>query len=223
MTEKTAVCEPLPGGLFITFEGPEGAGKSTQMELLATTLRRRGYAVLTTREPGGTPLGEELRKLVKHLGGEAAPCPEAELLLMGASRAQHATKVIAPFLRQGGIVLCDRYADSTTVYQGAGRGLDLGFIADMHQMSTCGCWPALTIVLDVPAEVGLQRSRQRNYGPGVVDRFEEESLAFHRRIRQGFVDLADGEPARVKLFDTQNPVAEVQAAIMGEVARVLAG
>lgn len=208
-------------GLFVTFEGPEGAGKSTQMRMLGEVLMADGYEVLATREPGGTHLGEELRHLVKHLAGDEAPCPVAELLLMGAGRAQHVEKVIAPFLAAGGIVLCDRFADSTTVYQGVGRGLDMDFVMAMHRQSTGGCWPRLTILLDVPCEIGLGRSRQRCYGEGVRDRFEDESLHFHRTVRDGFLELAAAEPQRFRIFSTELEIAEVHAGIVKEVRRVL--
>ncbi|MDT8390633.1 MAG: dTMP kinase [Lentisphaeria bacterium] len=211
----------IAGGLFISFEGPEGAGKSTQVNLLKTHLEKQGYPVLVTREPGGTPLGEELRVLAKHMDGEEAPVPVAELLIMGASRAQHAAKVITPYLATGGIVICDRFADSTTVYQGIGRDLDMDFVQRLHKITTAGCWPAVTIVLDVPPEIGLARSRSRDYGEGVKDRFEEESLDFHTKVRNGFLALAKREPARFRVFSTELPKENVHAGIVAAVDKLL--
>lgn len=213
----------IDGGLFISFEGPEGAGKSTQVRLLKDHLEKHGYPVLVTREPGGTPLGEELRTLAKHMNEEEAPVPVAELLIMGASRAQHAAKVIAPYLAAGGIVICDRFADSTTVYQGMGRALDMDFVQRLHKITTADCWPAITIVLDIPPAIGLARSRTRDYGEGVKDRFEEESLDFHTRVREGFLTLAEQEPDRFRVFSTELPKETVHAGIIDAVDKMLPG
>jgi dTMP kinase len=213
----TGSTRTYPGGLFVSFEGPEGAGKSTQVSLLAEHLKEMGYRVLPTREPGGTRLGEELRVLAKHMSAEDAPCPIAELLIMGASRAQHTEMVIKPFLATGGIVLCDRYADSTTVYQGIGRGLDMAFVHSMHKVTTQGCWPRLTILLDVPPEVGLKRSRRRQYAGGVRDRFEDEPADFHLKIREGFLALARAEPDRFRVFSSVRAETHVHDEIVREV------
>jgi dTMP kinase len=192
------------------------------VRLLVEHLRDLGYTVVPTREPGGTVLGEELRRLAKHSEAGEAPCPVAELLIMGASRAQHCRQVVAPGLAAGGIVVCDRFADSTTVYQGKGRDLDMGFVQAMHRITTGGCWPAITFLLDVPTEVGLARSRGRSYGEGVTDRFEEECTDFHRRIRAGFLELAASEPDRFRVFSTSQPEARVHAAIVAEVESLIA-
>ena len=211
----------IDSGLFISFEGPEGAGKSTQVKLLKAHLENQGYSVLVTREPGGTPLGEELRALAKHMKAEEAPVPVAELLIMGASRAQHVSQVIAPYLAAGGIVICDRFADSTTVYQGMGRGLDMGFVQRLHQLTTAGCWPVMTILLDVSPAIGLKRSRGRDYGDGVKDRFEEESLDFHTKVRDGFLTLAEQEPDRFRVFSTELPKETVHAGVIAAVDALL--
>jgi len=209
-------------GLFVSFEGPEGAGKSTQARRLAAELTARGFDVLETREPGGTDLGEELRRLAKHLQGPAAPCPEAELFLMAASRAQLVRRVIRPHLDRGGVVVCDRFADSTTVYQGCARGLDLDFIQRLHRVATASCWPDLTVVLDLEPEMGLYRTRGRGNTGMPTDRFEAESLDFHRRVRDGFRTLAENEPGRVKLVSADRPIDEIEQQIMEIVTRALA-
>lgn len=211
----------VPGGLFVSFEGPEGAGKSTQISMLADHLQKQGYPVLATREPGGTHLGEALRSLAKHLEAPEAPCPVAELLIMGASRAQHVKQVLEPFLRQGGIVLCDRFADSTTVYQGIARGLDLAFVGAMHRITTGGCWPQLTILLDIPPEEGLARSRRRSYANGARDRFEDEALDFHLRVRNGFLKMAAEEPDRFRVFSTAGSKTGVHSGIVDAVDEIL--
>ncbi len=200
-------------GLFITFEGPEGAGKSTQISLLADVFRQRGRAVLTTREPGGTPLGEELRRLVKHFGGPGSVAPEAELLMFGASRAQLVRHVIRPHLEQGGVVLCDRFADSTTVYQGLARGLDPAFIERLHDFTLGDCWPDLTFVLDVSVETGFSRARARSQG-APVDRIEAEARPFHETVRQGFLALAERHPERFRVLDGEAPPAAVHRHVL---------
>jgi dTMP kinase len=205
----------IPNGLFISFEGCEGAGKSTQCELLVQALRERGYSVYPTREPGGTPLGEELRTLVKHLEGEDAACPVAEMLIMGASRAQLVSQELTPVLRNGGVVVCDRFADSTTVYQGYARGLDLDFIARLHEQCVGGRWPDLTIYLDLDVEVGMERSRKRLSPRAATDRFEKESCEFHETVRRGFQALAKQHPERIKTVDATQGEKAIHSEIMG--------
>ncbi len=204
----------IQNGFFITLEGPEGAGKSTQVRLLAESLRERGYAVLETREPGGTGLGEELRGLLKHYEGPAPVCPEAELLMFGASRAQLMREVILPHLEAGGVVVCDRFADSTTVYQGVGRALDLGFIQAMHELTVQHRWPDMTILLDLDVEAGFSRADRRGRPEGMVDRFEDEIREFHHAVRAGFVGLAQANPQRIRVVDAAQSPHEVHQQIM---------
>ncbi len=208
----------MPEGRLITFEGVEGAGKSTQVRLLAAALRRHGREVVETREPGGTPLGEELRAIVKHHPGDLAPA--AELLIFAACRAQLVEHLIRPALERDAIVLCDRFADSTTVYQGLARGLDLAFIQLLHEFTLGNdCVPALTLLLDLPAEGGLARAAAR--GGVAADRFEAEGAAFHTAIRDGFLTLAKAEPNRFRVIPADLPPEEVHRRILPEVFHAL--
>jgi dTMP kinase len=201
----------IPNGLFISFEGPEGAGKSTHIGQLAAFLTELGHEVLTTREPGGTGLGEELRGLIKHYGGADSVCPEAELLLFGASRSQLFRQVIQPHLQRGGVVICDRFADSTTVYQGFGRGLDMEFITRMHEFSMSHRWPDLTLLLDVDIETSYSRMASRTGVPG--DRIEAAGRRFHEAVRAGFLEQAKRYPERIRVVDSTQPQAQVAAQI----------
>ena len=210
----------IPNGLFITLEGPEGGGKTTQASRLAGALRQRGFEVCETREPGGTPLGEELRSLVKHFGGPGAVCPEAELLLFGASRAQLMRAVILPHLARGGAVVCDRFADSTTVYQGFVRGLDPEFIERLHRLTVGERWPDLTLLLDVDASAGLRRTAARSQA-SQFDRLEAEPREFHDRVRDGFLRLADAHPARIRVVDAGEAPDQVHRQMMEVVDRVI--
>ena len=212
----------IQGGFFITFEGPEGAGKSTQIGLLEEVLRGRGFAVKVTREPGGTLLGERLRELIKHFDGPEGVTPEAELLMFGASRAQHMRLVILPHLAAGGIVLCDRFADSTTVYQGFARRISLEFIDAMHRLTVGDRWPDLTLVLDLDPAAGLARGRLRSPQAAATDRFETESIEFHRRVREGFRRLIAAHPERMVAIDAQPSPESVHLRILEATARVLA-
>lgn len=214
----------IQGGFFVTFEGPEGAGKTTQIGRLQEALGRRGYDVRVTREPGGTALGERLRDLLKHFDDPEGVTPEAELLLFGASRAQHLRLVIEPHLDRGGVVLCDRFADSTTVYQGLARGLDPDFIAAMHRFTIGRRWPDLTLVLDLDVEVGHERARQRErLTPGPADRIEAEAKPFHEAVRQGFLTLAAADPKRFRVIAADADPAAVYTRILQEVDRALGG
>ena len=207
-------------GLFITFEGPEGSGKTTQIKLLEERLKEEGYEVLTTREPGGTMLGEELRRLLMNFQEEEITA-EAELMMFSASRVQHIKRVILPCLKRGGVVLCDRFIDSTTAYQGYARGLDMQFIRTLNDFAVCGRYPDLTIILDLDVEIGLARTRERYQGKTVNDRIEAESRAFHTAVRNGFLEIARKEPGRVKVFDANRPVELVQADVWWEVTHAL--
>ncbi len=199
-------------GKFISFEGSEGGGKTTQAYILAESLRSAGYDVLTTREPGGTPLGTSIRELLMHAKEGHGMCPETELLLFAADRAQHVREVIAPALSAGKIVLCDRYCDSTTVYQGVARALAPEQVAWINAFATQGTLPDLTFVLDLPAADGLARARsQTGTKP---DRMEQEALSFYRKVRQGFLDLAQAEPARFRVIDAKVDSTIAAAAIL---------
>ena len=209
--ETTMPNKTIENGLFVTFEGPEGSGKSTQIQMLADRLREQEYEVVVTREPGGTILGEQIRKLLIEFREEDI-ADEAELLLFGASRAQHMRRKILPCLKRGGIVLCDRFVDSTTAYQGYARKLDFGFIQNLHAFSLCGRWPDLTFVLDIDVDTSYERMHKRyeNTAP-VNDRIEAESRAFHTAVREGFLDIAKKNPGRVKVIDA-NRLPEIIAA-----------
>ena len=192
--------------MFLTVEGVEGSGKSTLLTALAERLKAEGKAVLSTREPGGCPLGERIRPLLLH--ADWTPDPNAELFLFLADRAQHVAEVIRPALAAGTQVLCDRYADSTIAYQGYGRGMDVEWLHKLNDFATGGLWPDLTLVLDLPAQTGLLRATRRNASLGTSQaegRFEAESLAFHERIRQGFLDRARRYPERFCVLDATLP------------------
>lgn len=208
-------------GCFISFEGPEGAGKSTQISLLADRCRDMGKDVLLTREPGGTYIGEEIRRLVKDVKGEDAVCDESELLLFTASRAQLMRKVILPHLAKGGVVICDRFADSTTAYQGYGRGWDLKLIDQMHDIGVAGRWPDLTILLDIDFNSGVKRRLKREAAnESVEDRLEAEPDQFHLHVREGFLKIAELNPERVKVVSALGTVEEVASAIESEVNKL---
>lgn len=181
--------------LFLTFEGPEGAGKSTQLARLASRLTARGVAHTVTREPGGTPLGMRVREVLLDPSLSIDPWPE--FLLYSASRAQLVREVLRPALARGEVVLCDRYADSSLAYQGAGRGLDAGLLSALTREVTGGLTPDLTVLLDLDPAVGLARAARR----GQPDRLERADLAFHARVREGFLALATREPGRFVVLD----------------------
>lgn len=206
-------------GYFISFEGGEGCGKSTQIQALAANLKARGREVLLTREPGGTPLGEALRNLIQHDADGQAMCPQAELLLFAASRAQLAREVIQPALDAGKIVLCDRYLDSTTVYQGVARALDPAEVATINQFAAGTVRPHCTLLLDLDPETGLQRVKARS--AGALDRMEREPLEFFRAVRQGYLDLAKSEPERVRVFDASLDPAALSQQIYDALERSL--
>ena len=211
----------VKGGLFITFEGVDCSGKSTQSKLLANALMKDGYSILETREPGGTILGEQLRTLLKH-GIEEVVSDDAELLLFCASRVQLMHQVILPFLDQGGIVICDRFADSTTAYQGYGRGLNLELIRQLHEIATTGRWPDLTFMLDLSVEEMEQRGQMRLETLDQQDRFEDESRRFRQAVRKGYLVLARLEPDRIKLVDATGERQTIHQTIMGEVDHAIA-
>lgn len=197
--------------MFITFEGGEGSGKTTQIHLLDERLRQLGYAVLTTREPGGTPFGEKLRALLLDVNSPVEP--HAELLLYAADRAQHVATLIRPALAAGKIVISDRYADSALAYQGYGRGLDLAALRHIMAFATDGLQPDLTFFLDLDPQQGLARRAQT----GKVDRFEAQALDFHQRVREGYLALIAAEPERWVRIDADQPLAVVQGTIFAVV------
>ncbi|MER0041424.1 MULTISPECIES: dTMP kinase [unclassified Pseudomonas] len=192
-------------GLFITLEGPEGAGKSTNREYLAARLREQGIDVLLTREPGGTPLAERVRELLLAPSDETM-ASDTELLLVFAARAQHLAQVIVPALERGAVVLCDRFTDATYAYQGGGRGLDVARIAQLEDFVQGALRPDLTLVFDLPVEVGLARAAAR----GRLDRFEQEGGAFFEAVRSTYLQRAKAEPARYRILDAAQSLAAVQ-------------
>lgn len=195
-----------PAGKLISFEGSEGSGKSTQIARLATRLQSAGREVVATREPGGTELGERIRDILLHKDEGQGMTPEAELLLFTAARAQLARQVITPALARGAVVLSDRYLDSSTVYQGAARHLAPDAVAAVNDFAVGGVMPHLTVVIDVPPEIGRARASQRSAGR--PDRIEREDQAFFQRVREGYLQLAQAAPQRVLLVDgTQTPDA----------------
>jgi dTMP kinase len=201
-------------GLFITFEGNEGSGKSTQIKLLAARLQKMGYRVHTLREPGGTPIGEEIRHTLKHSLNNQAMTPEAELLLMNASRAQLVREVIRPALDAGEIVLCDRFYDSTIAYQGHGRQLDLKMVEATVETAVGDTRPRLTLLLLVPEPISEQRRAARcATQPMIRDRMEEADRKFFARVAQGYEIIAKTEPSRVRKIDATRGVEQIEAEI----------
>jgi len=191
-------------GIFITFEGSEGSGKSTQIGLLVSRIEAADRDVIVTREPGGTEIGEEIRHLLKHSAAGKELCPATELLLFAASRAQLVREVILPALDKGKVILCDRFLDSTTVYQGVARKISADPVNAINKFAIGELIPDLTIVLDVPAEVALSRIRYR--ASDLPDRMEEENIDFYRKVREGYLVLAKSFPDRFVVIDgTQSP------------------
>ena len=203
-------------GRFITFEGLDGCGKSTQLEKLAAVFRAQGLSVVGTREPGGTAMGEKVRRLLLDTA-TAGLSPMAELALMFASRAQHITEVIQPVLAEGRVVLCDRFTDSTEAYQGGGRKLGSEPVLALHRILCYGLQPDLTILMDSDVAASVERARRRNKaGRGKHDenRFEQESRAFFARVRGAYLAIAAREPQRVVLVDARGTAAETHARIL---------
>ena len=201
-------------GLFITFEGGEGCGKSTQSRLLLKKFEQQNIPVLLTHEPGGTALGNEVRKALKRKGGSSIS-PQAELFLFAASRAQLLAELIRPALEEGKVVVCDRFTHSTLVYQGYGRGLDLTIVETVNSIATQNLKPDLTIFLDISPEQGLARKRS------LKDRFELEDLSFHRRVREGYLKMAAAEPDRWLVIDASLPKRKIAEIIWDKVSRLL--
>ena len=195
--------------MFITLEGPEGSGKTTQIRLLAEWLRQQGYQVVLTREPGGTAIGDQIRDVLHDLDNTAMDA-RTEILLYSASRAQHVAQLIRPSLAAGKIVISDRYADSTLAYQGYGRGLDLEMLETITAFATGGLAPDLTLYLDIVAKEGLQR---RQLGGDEWNRLDAEALDFHQRVRSGYLEMVKQEPERWAVLDAARTVEEIQAEI----------
>ena len=208
-------------GKLITFEGPEGSGKSTQIKLLAHYLAGAGCEVVVTREPGGTPLAEHFREILKHHHTQEKIHPSTELFLFEAGRAQNVNAVIKPALAAGKIVLCDRFTDSTIAYQGYARGQDLHMLETLNRMALNGVKIALTILLDLPPEAGFARAASRVETQNNFDRMESEALAFHHKVRSGFLALAAQYPERIKVFNADQPMEQLAAAIAREAADVV--
>ncbi len=203
-------------GQFITLEGIEGSGKSTQIRHLAKVLTQAGYRVLQTREPGGTATAEAIRHILLTASSHEPVTPQAEALLILAARCQHVTHLIEPALQNGAVVLCDRFSDSTLAYQGYARGLDLQWLRAANEVATGGLTSDLTLLLDLPVSVGLARRRADR---GEQNRLDCETERFHRKVRQGFLALAAEEPGRMKIVNANRPAQDVQ----DELAEIVVG
>jgi len=195
---------------FITFEGGDGTGKSTQIRALENYLVGRAHSCVVTREPGGTALGNLIRKMLLDVGSHEI-ASSAELFLYLADRAQHVSKVILPAIKAGSIVLCDRFTDSTVAYQGYGRGIDLSLLRQLNDIADRGVRPDLTVLLDCPAHIGLARTARRRSAMGQrqEDRFEREKIEFHDKVRAGFLEIARAEPKRFRLVDATRSIEKV--------------
>lgn len=210
-------------GLFITFEGIEGSGKTTQIRILEDYLRLRGHATLLTREPGGTRIGEKIRKVL--LNAEFKEMhPLTELLLYAAARSQHIHEVILPALEEGKIVLCDRFYDATFAYQGQARHIDENFLKEIHRLCAEDLKPDLTLLLDCPVEMGLKRIQERESevrGQTNLDRFEKEDFDFHEKVRQGYLKIAKAEPHRVKVIQVLDDVEAIHEKVVREIMAII--
>lgn len=209
---------------FITFEGGDGSGKTTQLKALEGYLTERGKSCIATREPGGTSLGNLIRQVLLEVGKQPITSP-TELFLYLADRAQHIHEVIIPAIKQGKVILCDRHTDSTLAYQGYGRGIDLGLLRSFNDIANQGIKPDLTFLFDCPVEIGLSRTAQRQSqattGAGREDRFEREKVEFHERVREGFLELARAEPHRFRIIDATRSVEEIAREIENVIDREL--
>jgi dTMP kinase len=201
---------------FITFEGGDGTGKTTQLKALESHLQSKGCSCVSTREPGGTSLGKLIRQVLLEVGKQPIASP-TELFLYLADRAQHVQEVILPAIDGGKIVLCDRYTDSTLAYQGYGRGIDLDLLRQLNEFANRGVKPDLTLLLDCPVELGLSRTAQRQSNAGSArgreDRFEREKMEFHEKVRAGFLAMARAEPERFRVIDAARPMEQVSREI----------
>ncbi|MFQ5926931.1 MAG: dTMP kinase [Terriglobia bacterium] len=208
-------------GRFLTFEGFDGCGKTTQLKLLAAYLRRRGVGVVVTREPGGTPLGERIRALLLSSASRGMDV-RTELLLMFASRAEHVARVIQPALAAGKVVLCDRFTDASLAYQGYGRGLERSFIRELDRVACRGLKPHLTFVVDINPRTSLRRAKRRNRRARAdEERFERETRAFYERVRRGYRAIARAEPQRVQWVNGEDTIENIHRKIVTRAARRL--
>ena len=203
----------MPRLPFITFEGSEGSGKSTQINLLATRLSKAGVPLLVTREPGGTPIGEKIRHLLQFAPESVAMTPETELLLFEASRSQLVRELIQPALDRGSVVICDRFADSTTVYQGVARRLDPEMVREMNDFAVGNCWPDLTFLLDIDIETARARMLRRVRPAGGMDRMEQEPVQFYQDVCVAYRQLAEREPDRIQVIDGRSSATEIEQQI----------
>lgn len=202
-------------GIFITFEGPEGCGKTTHSRLLFEYLKKSGYGCIHTREPGGTLLGESVRKVLLH-SGKIDISDLSELFLFEACRSQVVSEVIEPGIKSGKIVICDRFTDATLAYQGYGGGIDLDKIEELNRIASGGIIPDITILLDLDTVTGLDRAKDKG-----IDRMERKDLAYHRRVRGGYLRLAERCPGRIKVISVNGPIEDVQAVVRREVDIVI--
>lgn len=208
-------------GYFITMEGVDGGGKTTQIRLLAEWLRGEGREVVLTREPGGTPLGDHIRELILKVS-TIAPVPAAELALIFAARAQHVEEVIVPALERGAVVLCDRFTDASEAYQGGGRGLPVATIHELHHLLCRDLQPDLTLILDIEVVTGLERAMRRlESAASAESRFEQEGVAFLQRVRAAYQQIAARQPQRCRLIDASGSLEEVAARLRAVVAERL--
>jgi dTMP kinase len=209
-------------GLFITFEGPDGSGKTSQLRKLAERLHSEGREVLETQEPGGTPIGLQIRRVLLDAANQEL-CPTAELLLMFAARAQNVDQLILPALAKGTTVLCDRFTDSTLVYQGVGRGLGTEVVYDVDRIACRGLVPDLSLVIDIDTETGLARAHRRNDQTQATEtRIDQQAVSFHRKVREAYRQLAVDEPARIRLIDGDRSREEVAEDVWTAIAPLVA-
>jgi dTMP kinase len=213
---------------FITFEGIEGCGKTTQIKSAGIFLRQHRLACVVTEEPGGTPMGRGIRRILLNKMPDGDICTEAEILLFSAARAQHVRKIILPALQSGKVVLCDRFYDATVAYQGFGRGEDIGFIKEINAYSSSGLKPGMTILFDVPAEIGLRRAMDRislmkasAKDALLEDRFEQENIEFHRRVREGYLNLAKAEPERFVIIDGTADIQTIRGQVCDRISQYI--
>lgn len=210
---------------FITFEGVEGSGKSTQIKLLGEYLVANAMSIVLTQEPTGTPIGRKIGEILFNRS-HSGMCPETELMLFFAARAQHVKEVIRPSLEEGKVVLCDRFSDATYAYQGAGRGLDPNFILRINDYCAQQLKPDLTLLFDLPVEAGLVRAGRRDAklsDPSSADRFEREKIDFHNRVRRAYLNLAQSEPERFRIIDAARDVDSIASDVRREVIEFLSG